>query len=430
MVRSFLTRGSLAALGAFIPSVRPVLILGILVVSYDASVQTVVGLTGTYFGLALVLVAGFTVSAIFRLSRMKNESVEALRAPITEEFRLASGAAVSLGVFAAVGGILLPLVLSVDPVLFRTYWFGTALSLLVLPFSATLLGVYQTRNRDGENLAIAVTAALFQVLVAVSVVRAELSSLNAVLVIGVSGVVSDVGALVYRLKRLGFEEGTTRRVLSDSVSLFVASPIHAIRELPSRLKPALDGLVLMTVFTVAGTVAAANGPRDGAVVVLVVALMRAVVIPLKQFGLVGGRLIAQAGGTLADDRVRFFQLTAIATGILVSIAASLLVVRAIATPLSLIPWMIISMMALQLCMEPVTGFGFGAQKVLTSPTFGLRSLVVISLGLTIPALLTLWLLGWGSAESIWAVVFLGRLIFFSSLVMRLANWSSASQLRR
>ncbi|MBH0023925.1 hypothetical protein [Salinibacterium sp. SWN248] len=417
-------------MGAFIPSVRPVLILGILVVSYDASVQTVVGLTGTYFGLALVLVAGFTVSAIFRLSRLKNESVEALRAPITEEFRLASGAAVSLGVFAAAGGFLLPLVLSVDPVLFRTYWFGAALSLLILPFSATLLGVYQTRNRDGENLAIAVTAALFQVLVAVSVVAAELSSLNAVLVIGVSGVVSDVGALVYRLKRLGFEEGTTRLVLADSVRLFVASPIHAIRELPSRLKPALDGLVLMTVFTVAGTVAAASGPRDGAVVVLVVALMRAVVIPLKQFGLVGGRLIAQAGGTLADDRARFLQLTAIATGILVSIAASLLVVRAIATPLSLIPWMIVSMMALQLCMEPVTGFGFGAQKVLTSPTFGLKSLVVISLGLTIPALLTLWLLGLGSAESIWAVVFLGRLVFFSSLVIRLANLSSASQLRR
>lgn len=60
--------------------------------------------------------------------------------------------------------------------------------------------------------------------------------------------------------------------------------------MPQSVTGALDGLILMTVFTVAEPVGARESVLDGAIVVFIVATPRTLIIPLEYFGMVGGRL--------------------------------------------------------------------------------------------------------------------------------------------
>ncbi len=426
MVKDFLTRGSAAALSAFIPSVRPALILAIFMAFYGDEVQATVGLTASYFGIAFVVTAGFTVAAVFALAKHVSSPVSDCGPILVGEFRVGSAAAVVLSVLAVIAGLLLPPIIGVEAALFYAFWFTSIGSLLIMPFGATLSGTFQARNRDLENLLLSVGATLIQLGAALAVGLAGASPLHAVLTVGLTGFACDLLALLYRSVFLDRSHGLGARLVLAGIREFLAKPLLAVRQFPDRTKGALDGLILMTVFTVAGTVATQNSARDGAIVVTVVAILRSFVIPLKQYGLVGGRLIRQREA-LGEDAVRNFRVLAlISFAILAATALSFVVLRASTTAFSSIPWLIVLLMVAQLCAEPITGFGFAAHKILSAPSFGVKALAIISFCVTIPVLLVLPSINVATAEVIWLAVFGSRVLFATAIAFMLVNWSRAT----
>lgn len=414
LVRALLARGSAAALSAFVPSLRPALLLAIFLMFYGAEVQAAVGLTASYFGIASVLTAGFTISAIFALAPHAKSRVSDLGHLLSREFRVGTGAVFALCAAGVVLGLLLPPIIDVEPALFLAFWFTSLGSLALMPYGATLSGAFQARNRDLENLILSVAATVLQLAIAVLAGVLGASPVVAVVAAGAAGVASDLLALAYRTWVLDETRGGMLAVIRTGMREFGANPLNSLRELPRYSKGALDGLVLMTVFTIAGTVAAGHSARDGAIVVMVVAVLRAIVIPMKQFGLVGGRLIRQSGDA-SDSFRRLRSLTGVVLLMLVCAAMLLLILRAATPALDSIPWLIIGLMAAQLALEPVTGFVFAVQKVLIDPAIGLKALVIISFAVTIPALVVVMVLQAGTAELVWSIVFAARVIFAFAL---------------
>ena len=426
MVKDFLTRGSAAALSAFIPSVRPALILAIFLAFYGDEVQATVGLTASYFGIAVVVTAGFTVSAVFALAKHVASPAADYAPILVGEFRVGSAATVVLVVLATIVGLFLPSFIEVDAALFGAFWFSSIGSLVIMPFGASLSGAFQAKNRDLENLLLGIGVTVVQLGAAVAVGLIGASPFVAVLTVGLTGFACDLAALLYRSMFLDRSRGRALRLMSAGIREFFASPWSGLRQFPDRTKGALDGLVLMTVFTVAGTVATQNSARDGAIVVTVVAILRAFVIPLKQYGMVGGRLIKQRE-SVGQDAVRSFRvLTLVSLAILAAVALSLVVLKASTDAISSIPWLILLLMVGQLCLEPITGFGFAAQKILSAPAFGLRTLAIISLCGTIPVLIILPFIQQSTAENVWLTVFGARLVFAIAIALKLVTWSRAT----
>lgn len=419
MVRAFLTSGLAAAASAFIPGARGVALLSMLLAFYGEDAGASVGLTASYFGIALAGTAGLGVTAVFRLSRRTSTSLGSVAEDLERLFRAAAAATVVLVVITVAAGIVVPLIVPVDATLFNAYWFGYSLSVIVLPFAATLTGVFQARNRDTENLLLAIAGAVVHLGVTYVSSSTGQPALTTVLVAALVGSASDLLAVMWRTVFLAPDRALGSRSIARGVMLFIRRPVAGLRELPASLTGALDGLILMTVFTVAATIAARTSVADGAIVVLVVATLRAVIVPLKQFGMAGGRIIVQRRALGVPDNRQLRKLVATSAVILWSIAALILLIKVTTPLLDMLPWPIAGLMAAQLVLEPVTGVAFAAQKILDRPAFGLSALMIVSVAGTIPVLLMLSALGVATALWVWSAVFSARVLFFLYLVARM-----------
>jgi hypothetical protein len=290
-----------------------------------------------------------------------------------------------------------------------------------------LTGLFQSRNRDAENLLLTLASAAVQLGVAYISAANGQSTLTTVLAAAIAGSLADVVAVAWRVVFLAPDRTLGIRSVARGAALLVRRPLGAFRELPGSIAGALDGLILMTVFAVAGTIAAGASVVDGAIVVLVVAILRTLIVPLKQFGMAGGRLIAQRRTLGQGDGKQLLTLIATSSVILWSIAALILLIKAATPLLDLLPWPFVLLMGAQLFLEPVTGVAFAAQKILDRPAFGLRTLAILSFLGTIPALLLLSSMGVATALNVWATVFCARVLFFLLLFPRVGILRSAAK---
>ncbi|MBH0083255.1 hypothetical protein [Salinibacterium sp. SWN167] len=421
LVVEFLKRGTLAALGAFIPSAQPAIILAILFAAYGTEVQTAVGLSATFVGVGLVSSAGFAIHAVFAFTGRSLDDRESYLREVSVEFRLAAVAAGLTLLGAVVVGVVVSLSLADSGELFRNYWFASLTSLILLPFSATLSGIFQAQNRDGENLVLTLAAAGVLVFAAAGLAFTNVSPQVFVVGLGMTSSAVSVANVLYRTRRVTPIYSFTLRQLTFGWVLDGAFIRSALRALPGRVRGALDGVILMTVFSVAATIAARNSAADGAIVLAVVAILRMIVIPLKQYGLVGGRLIRQRSKSNAEKNRLLWRLIAVTSVCLLVCSVVLVGLGAFTPYLGAIPTVVIAAMAFQLLLEPITGFALGAQKVLDSPGFGLGSLAVISVGLTLPALFLISFWGEATAEAVWLTVVSARFIYFLVLLARVVH---------
>jgi hypothetical protein len=257
-----------------------------------------------------VATAGLGVTAVFRLSRRTTTSLGTVAEDLQRLFRAAAAAAVVLVVITVAAGIVVPLIVPVDGTLFNAHWFGYSLSVIVLPFAATLTGVFQGRNRDTENLLLTSAAAVVHLGVTYVSSSTGQTGLTTVLVAALAGSATDLLAAMWRTVFLATDRALGSRSIARGVMLYIRRPIAGLRELPASLTGALDGLILMTVFTAAATIAARTSVADGVIVVLVVATLRAVIVPLKQFGMAGGRIIVQRRALGVPDNRQLRKLVA------------------------------------------------------------------------------------------------------------------------
>lgn len=154
---------------------------------------------------------------------------------------------------------------------------------------------------------------------------------------------------------------------------------------------AWDALAIMGYYTVAVSIAAASSAQVAAVVGLVTTTNRAVIVPLKSAGLVGGRLIKQSAS--ADERASARSQTRLVAAVMVVAAASVAVAGQFSDVLFGLPRsaaaVALAIAALQLVMEPWVGFASGQGKVLHGADFGVRSIVASIVLVAAPLMLVL-----------------------------------------
>lgn len=140
---------------------------------------------------------------------------------------------------------------------------------------------------------------------------------------------------------------------------------------------------------------------------------RLFVLPLKQFGMVAGRLAVRSTDASAPPLPR---MTA-AMCALMAVAGTLVVLAGHA---SLAPESVITslvwLVAAQLLVEPFTSFLSAVRKVAQRPSATLGSLAV-TIGAVLATLAVLLLGGWLSAVTTWITWICGRVVF-AILVVR------------
>ncbi|MEV5558129.1 hypothetical protein AB0L44_31125 [Nonomuraea wenchangensis] len=176
------------------------------------------------------------------------------------------------------------------------------------------------------------------------------------------------------------------------------------------------------------TLAAAQVDDETAVTVTaLVSLMRTIIIPLKSYGLVGGRMATAPGhGLRPDQRVRLFA-TVIADLLL---PLSVTMIFAPTAMLHLIGLEAASGPAVlavrpagaQLLLEPITGFGAAALKILVGPSAAITALLISMAGVALPVVAVLLVSANLSVASIWGALLSARICFALLVLRRCRSW--------
>lgn len=236
--------------------------------------------------------------------------------------------------------------------------------------------------------------------VAAVVVVLGVSPLAAVAAVGATtSVASILGALV-RGSQLTRADMISWPMFAAATREALAHPVAVVRSLGERAAASVDGLVFLVTFTAAILVATAHSPADGAVVALSVAVMRSVIVPLKQFGVVGARFVIAERGHERADAMRLSTVQTNCFVLLAAIALALAISRLALPVFDQLGWLVVAMMAVQLLIEPWAGVLYSYRKIALSTAAGLPALVIAYGAVAGPGLPLLAVTRSGSAEAI------------------------------
>lgn len=403
MRRDYLGRAALAASAMLLPGIGSVVILLIMATAYSDDVQAAIGLGGSTAAIVTVVASGFVVTTI--RARTAGRSLQG-------ELTGSVGAAMLL-LLASIAIALLSPVLSRSDAggFFAAYWIATIPATVLTPIGFVFNGAFQALHRDGTNLITAVTGTLVKAAVAAVVVVLGVSPLAAVAAVGATtSVASILGALV-RGSQLARADMISWPMFAAATRDALAHPVAVVRSLGERAAASVDGLVFLVTFTAAILVATAHSPADGAVVALSVAVMRSVIVPLKQFGVVGARFVIAERGREREDAMRLSTVQTNCFVLLAAIAVALAISRLALPVFDQLGWLLIAMMAVQLLIEPWAGVLYSYRKIALSTAAGLPALGIAHGAVAGPGLTLLAVTRSGSAEAIWSVLLATRVVF-------------------
>ena len=402
-----LARAANNSVAVVVPQVVGLVLVLAFAWSHGYAGTAAVGGATTIFGAAVLLSVGCSITAI----RAVSTQIAAANAPVSErtaflpatlqnEFGIA-------WVFSLVGlaiaWTLVALTAIVSPeisVAVAWYVLGATPWILVVPHTSVTIGTFQALDRDGLNARIAMATGGAQAVSGALVLLLRLPLEHSMLLVSISGSAVAVAALAYRVRLL-------TRFAQCPVRIFPSWGISNLgKEVSLRLAAGADGLVYMTIFLLATTVATRSSVTSGAAVAIAVAVMRLLIIPIKQLGLVGGRLIAQGAFESPRTGLRTIRVTAS----FACIVAALFVLTWGAVPGDM-PMSLAVLLAVQLLIEPVAGVQFAVLKVAVGPEAGV-ALLLICYWIAAPALLIgAALLGLDEPWMIWIVLLAVRLAF-------------------
>ena len=413
-MKEFLKLGFLAAAASFIPGARASILILLVGDAYGNEAAATLGLSAQFLAITLVAVVGLSISTVFKFKTLTPPRTVSDVAQ--ESGSIAFAGATLVFLVAILGGALIPL-MSAGIVIaqFAPYWYISIISLLAAVFSSWQAGLLQARNADSRLFQInSVSAAVAVGLAVVITIFVPDEASLALACIAITNAVVDVVALVSRSKAVRTVWGTELAGLwKQSCRIFWSAKRITFQKLPAVSKATADGLILMLVFLTAGLVATRSDVGAGAAVLMAVALMRSLVLPLKQLGLVGGRLAMTAG----RNRIHAVRPMILFVAALMALgAAALIVLKLLSLLPSHISMTLVYLLALQLLMEPITGFLFAAMKIMYKPDFAMKALLSISGLFTIPCILLLSLLDRATPELIWAVLLAARTVFGITVV--------------
>lgn len=370
--------------------------------TYGALATASTAQASNLLGIAVALSAGSQVMLLrqgsMTLRRGKPSDLSALRPVLDDEMRFAIRAGLFLGVLFVVV-TLSAAMFTPGSLLVFGYVLACAPRIFLMPTNMVCYGGLKLLgNRRGI-----VTTAILQLmsgLVPLAFVAVfPHNALYGVISINALQTVFFGGIAVWRIWFI-------YRAIGASVSVrpWFSAPNGLWRGLFDRAVAGVDGVVYMSIFFVATLLATRHSVHDGAVISIVVSLMRLVVIPLKQFGLTMGsesNRTGTGGRRLIADCAVVTMPICIVVAFVMGIAASHSLDGEAAR-------FIVPLMVIQLLLEPFAGILYTAIKVRWGATAQVRwffGLYVLGL---LPALFAASFIGSANALTVWGLWFTTR----------------------
>ncbi|MFG2075281.1 hypothetical protein [Nonomuraea maritima] len=157
------------------------------------------------------------------------------------------------------------------------------------------------------------------------------------------------------------------------------------------------------------------------------AALMAIALPLKSYGLVGGRMAkAPSKKIRSDERVHLFGM--VIAGLLLPLSLTMLVAPTAMVHLIGLETarggaaLAVSLAGVQLLLEPLAGFGSAVLKVLIGPAAAMTSLLISMAGVALPLISVLLLSGKLSVASLWGTLLVARLCFAVQVLWRYRVW--------
>lgn len=405
--RDYMRRSLQASLAMVLVQSRPLVALVVIVPLLGVTVSSVVAVASTVAAVGVVVSTGCLVTSIKACAPIASESDPQLRTAVARELAAASW----LGIVVFSVGACIALVAGwrdLGETSFFWYWLAALPALAIAPLGFVFSGVLRATGRDSLVLANAgITTAIYGCgVAAVAIggwgVRTSLLGLGSV---STAVAVASLVHLGHRVRGRRLIDATEWK--EQLVHLAVSARRIGAR-VGERAAASIDGVVFMVIFATATGIAASHSATAGVVVGLGVAVMRVVVVPIKQFGLVGAQMSLRAHGPqppLTLTQVRW------TSALVLVIATVAWVVLFLTVPaLREIPLAIAVMMTIQILGEPWAGVHFSYRKVREGPMRGLGPLLVAYVFVGLVGLLVARGLD-ASAVGIWSVLFAARLVF-------------------
>ena len=426
----FLRRGGLIALSSFSTGLRTVIAVTVVASGFGAQAVTAYGVAASIYGVGLVLCAGYTILVANRLamSKKRNAPDDQLAEPLGDIFRLVVASTILLCVVVPALGVVAVFVLPLSTSLFVAAYATLSISFVSLPFSQSMMGVQQIRGQEFLNLRnslenlglfIALTA-LDRLLIGDAVV--------ALVVLGVGGALIDFWSVRRRYVRLGVFRPLVKEQLLRGLKLFQEHPLSSLLSAPKATTGALDGVVLASTFMLVAQVSTVAGPFVSSLTVVGITTLRTIIVPLKGFGTVGGRLTKVESATLHEQPTHFRNIVLTMYAFAIPVGAIFLFVPTgimwvLQLPVAPESFFLVRMMGVQILLEPVTGVASSMLKIVRKPGAVLLPLIFTMWGLVIPISL---ILVWTSAltiQSIWFTLLGARVLFFVIVVATVVVWA-------
>lgn len=444
----YVRRASMSAFGAFISFSGSFFVIIVTREHYGSDFTITVASVGAVFGLISVASAGFSVHTLMTTAKsfgiLRSDSADdeakakassALRSATTAEFRPAITMILLIGAAAVLLSLFGPQLFAVDPGYFYPYWWPYLLILLAGPFVAVVSGLTQAAAQDGFGLWVSILSTGLTVASAVIGMAIGLDAPVALTVIGLTSLVVQSLNLALRLKRLlRFRIGIITAA-RNAFAGFAEAGRTAFSPIPQFLST-VDGFVFMLTFTTAISVAAHHSQADGEMVAIIVSLLRSLIVPTKQLGIIGGRMSKQ--GTLGrpspqDDNssaevdpalVRRLNLRTVqfSAATITTVTAAVALVLMVTGVVHVAPILIVVLVTAQLLLEPWAGILFSFLKVASGPKAGLVALIVSYVGLGLGGLALIAIVDLGGIVVIWSWLFVVRLVFIVLTVRAAKFW--------
>lgn len=424
----FALTGSKLALAIFITGMKGLIFFHTLsgyepevVAGYGTALNLIMVFVIAAAGLQVLVVSRFR-PADFRKEAWRQETADQLGALAATAIAVLVGLAVLL----AIAGGVLAFTDSGGPLTEISYW-ARVPSVWLVPITSMIGGILVVMGKEGVALRCAVENLALTAALAFALTLFDLSGPAVLICIGLFGAAVDFSMLVRQWIGLGPMRGAVGTAVRQGARLIMApGRLQYVTAVPRAVSGAMDALFLATTFTVVTAVAAAVSPVAGAITGSLVALIRTVVVPLKAYGMVAGRMTKQSDSVSTMN-------TFIVTVAVVFVPLGLFLIVSPATFVSLIgeypadsPGMLLAvrLVGVQLMLEPFTGFVSSALKVLVAPSATLRSLAIALFGFAVPATLVLYWTGSLSLALVWVVLLSTRVLFCAQTLYAYSRWRS------
>ncbi|MEZ7130507.1 hypothetical protein ACBR40_34685 [Nonomuraea sp. AD125B] len=424
LAAAFLAKGTQLAAALFLSGLKG-LIFFAAIRGYDPDVAAAYGVGITVTLAVSMLGAGLNVVAVQKLAGVDvHEDTRERRHRLSAIGATAVSSALLLTLALLAAGAVLALV--GDGLTSLFFWCRMP-GVLVIPLQGVVTGALVASGREGaalrtsmENLVLnAAAAAILPVL--------SLSPPAALIAIAVYGTLADTFTLIRQLVRLGRLGSHLLGAVRSATPVVVTQPLSHLRGAWQAAAGASDGLIMMGSFALITLAAAQVDNETAMTVTALISLMRTIIIPLKSYGLVGGRMAMAPGhGLRPDQRVNLY--AAVIAGLLLPLSLTMIfapdaMLHLIGLEAASGPAVLaVRLAGAQLLLEPITGFGAAALKILVGPSAAMTALLISMAGVALPVVAVLLVSADLSVASIWGALLAARICFALQVLRRYRSW--------